>query len=494
MEQPPKTSCSPLAAALLAACGLYPAPRALQAAHPLQIPPPPVPVRWTVETSRAQVAQFEAYRGETLLLEAEMRSYGKPLSEVLQPDLYWQTNGMGNAWWKAPATSEGNVCRAFWTPTNDCGAAAYNCFIGGPGATYRAAFRLRMLPSPGFTPNHLPLPARRIDFAAVELENAPWATRGDLADGLAGKADADAVYTRAQADARFFQADEGAQVWSFLTAENFSVVVTNYGSAATAPSVTYRYRQSTNDPWRVVWTETNGLARVLAAATNLAARAAARLDAEPANRAWGRYDSQTGEAAPEGVVQVSAPAGLLIGGGMGWSQIAADGGSYWLLTSSDPVLCAVGTNGVLSIVGSDGEEAIKVVKGDRRVVPAPASGIVKAPGLASVTYTVVSDAHPTAEFSTDLCGPWFADGDPHCPASFSWSGSSGAWTLTLTTPGDADGRGFIRAAYETGGESYTAFGGGGVEVRKIVVGGVPYIAGTSRIDGKTVLTLTPSAQ
>ncbi len=167
MEQPLKTPRRPLAAALLAACALYPAPRALQAAHPIQIPPPPVPLRWTVETSRAQVAQFEAYRGETLLLEAEMRSYGKPFSEVLQPDLYWQTNGMGNAWWKAPATFEGNVCRAFWTPTNDCGAAAYNCFIGGPDATYRAAFRLRMLPSPGFTPNHLKLPTVTHDAALV---------------------------------------------------------------------------------------------------------------------------------------------------------------------------------------------------------------------------------------------------------------------------------------------------------------------------------------
>ena len=165
MEQPLKTPRRPLAAALLAACALYPAPRAIQAAHPLQIPPPPVPLRWTVETSRAQVAQFEAYRGETLLLEAEMRSYGKPFSEVLQPDLYWQTNGMGNAWWKAPATFEGNVCRAFWTPTNDCGAAAYNCFIGGPDATYRAAFRLRMLHSPGFRPNHLKLPTVTYDAA-----------------------------------------------------------------------------------------------------------------------------------------------------------------------------------------------------------------------------------------------------------------------------------------------------------------------------------------
>lgn len=167
MEQPLKTPRRPLAAALLAACALYPAPRALQAAHPLQIPPPPVPLRWKVETSRAQVAQFEAYRGETLLLEAEMQSYGKPFSEVLQPSLYWQTNGMGAAWWTTPATASGNVLRATWSPTNDCGGTVYNCFIGGPDATYRAAFRLRMLPSPGYTPNHIPLPTVKAESDPV---------------------------------------------------------------------------------------------------------------------------------------------------------------------------------------------------------------------------------------------------------------------------------------------------------------------------------------
>ena len=124
-----------------------------------------VPLRWTVETSRAQVAQFESYRGETLLLEATMQSYGSPLETPVQPSLYWQTNGMGAAWWTAPATASGNVLRATWSPTNDCGGTVYNCFIGGPDATYRAAFRLRMLPSPGFTPNHLKLPTVTYDAA-----------------------------------------------------------------------------------------------------------------------------------------------------------------------------------------------------------------------------------------------------------------------------------------------------------------------------------------
>lgn len=124
-----------------------------------------VPLAWTVETSRAQVAQFEAYRGETLDLEATMQSYGSPLATPVQPSLYWQTNGMGSAWWTAPATASGNVLRATWSPTNDCGGTVYNCFIGGPYATYRAAFRLRMLPSPGYTPNHLKLPTVTYDAA-----------------------------------------------------------------------------------------------------------------------------------------------------------------------------------------------------------------------------------------------------------------------------------------------------------------------------------------
>ena len=88
--------------------------------------PAAVPLRWTVETSRAQVAQFEAYRGETLNLEATMKSYGSPLATPVQPSLYWQTNGMGAAWWTAPATASGNVLRATWSPTNDCGGTVYN--------------------------------------------------------------------------------------------------------------------------------------------------------------------------------------------------------------------------------------------------------------------------------------------------------------------------------------------------------------------------------
>ena len=52
-----------------------------------------VPLRWTVETSRAQPAVFEAYHGESLDLAATLQSYGKPVEIDPQAEwhIYWQT-------------------------------------------------------------------------------------------------------------------------------------------------------------------------------------------------------------------------------------------------------------------------------------------------------------------------------------------------------------------------------------------------------------------
>lgn len=153
----------PILIALLA----LPAPAALLAA---------VPVRWTVETSRVQPAVFDVVRGESIALEATLQSYGKPLEAAPEDAwrIYWQTNGMGSTWWSAPARATGNVLRASWTPAMDPGAQAVTGFIGSTGDNYRASFQLRFRHGPGATPNALPLPTTRIDFAAVEVANAPW--------------------------------------------------------------------------------------------------------------------------------------------------------------------------------------------------------------------------------------------------------------------------------------------------------------------------------
>ena len=135
-----------------------------------------VPLRWTVETSRAQPATFDEFAGATYDLEATLQSYGRQLAVDGEPRLYWQTNGMASSWWSAPATVSGNVLRATWTPACDVGAKAYNCFIGITGTVYNAAFQLRLRPSPGTVPNELPLPQKVIDFAQVNVVNPPWPT------------------------------------------------------------------------------------------------------------------------------------------------------------------------------------------------------------------------------------------------------------------------------------------------------------------------------
>ena len=141
-----------------------------------------VPLKWTVETSRATPAQFEAYHGETLTLEADLQSDGKPLALSGIAALYWQTNGMGSAYWEATAAVNSNRLSAVWTPEMDVGARVYNCFIGQPGKIYHAAFQLRLHPSPGATPNILPLPVPVIDFARVRVLNPPWGSGGGGVD------------------------------------------------------------------------------------------------------------------------------------------------------------------------------------------------------------------------------------------------------------------------------------------------------------------------
>ena len=148
-----------------------------------------VPLRWTVETSRVQPAVFEAYQGETLTFEAALQSYSKPIAAPLNYSFYWQTNGMGSTYWEAPAQRGSgvsplvggtNVLFATFTPSMDVGAKVYNCFIGAPSNNYRAAFQLRLRPSPGALPNALPLPTPVIDFSRVRVLNPPWPNSDDV--------------------------------------------------------------------------------------------------------------------------------------------------------------------------------------------------------------------------------------------------------------------------------------------------------------------------
>lgn len=188
-----------------------------------------VPLRWSVETSRAQTTTFDVYRGETLSLAADLSSYGQPLALAGSVALYCQTNGMGDAWWIVPATVASNRIEAVLSPSNYPGdAQSLNCFLGGPATSYRAAFRLRVIGAPGPAPNTVSPPVVTLDFSQISVANPPYWTRDEADSRYGGSSITSTVVTN---------------IAEFVTArDSFSLVQTAlipYTAAATEATNAY---------------------------------------------------------------------------------------------------------------------------------------------------------------------------------------------------------------------------------------------------------------
>ena len=137
-----------------------------------------VPLEWTRRPDSTTPANFTAHQGETLEFRCTFRGFGElPFGDGGDVRLYFQTNGMGEAWWSAPATVSSNEVRAVWGPEMDVGASRWVFFFGTPGVVYSSAI-VRLVPSPGFAPGILPPPAVFTDAVAAIVTNtvvAPYA-------------------------------------------------------------------------------------------------------------------------------------------------------------------------------------------------------------------------------------------------------------------------------------------------------------------------------
>lgn len=127
------------------------------------------PLQWTCDWPEAKSQTFSLYQGETATFEPTFRVNGRTVTNATIEAVWYQTNGMGNAWWKLDG--------ATFAPSNDVGAASYRFFVEAKTSDdilYRANGALRMLPSPGFTPNAIELPIVALDFSTIEVANAPY--------------------------------------------------------------------------------------------------------------------------------------------------------------------------------------------------------------------------------------------------------------------------------------------------------------------------------
>lgn len=147
---------------------------------------------WSVNVNDHAAVQRTYKQGESHELRIILRDGLKPLDLTgATARFYWFTNAVQNVWWTNSAaipTPKAGLVQTTWTPAMDIGVASYAYWVGiwPAGSTsplWRVTGTIRLLPSPGFTPNALVPPVRTLDFASIAITNAPWVTASDWSSG-----------------------------------------------------------------------------------------------------------------------------------------------------------------------------------------------------------------------------------------------------------------------------------------------------------------------
>ena len=137
-----------------------------------------VPIAWTNSPGMPPYAVSPIPHGSTIDFSVTLKGYtSPPIVPGADLRLWYQTNGMGSAWWSAPATFDGSTITATFGPAQDSGADRVSLFFGAPSNVFASAV-LRLTHAPGFAPSSLPLPVPALDFATVELRNLSALTNG----------------------------------------------------------------------------------------------------------------------------------------------------------------------------------------------------------------------------------------------------------------------------------------------------------------------------
>ena len=252
--------------------------------------------------------------------------------------------------------------------------------------------------------------------------------------------------TNALATGPIASVSDVVNLWeTYWDGDEVRVTVTNYDSSVHLPSLYLEQKIENTNAYRVVWSEST---RWASNALEMAELRSA-VD-EKADRAWGFYDSHTGEYAPDGYTWLSSPK-IAIAGGLAYQRTLTTDGAVWVLVSNGMVAETGGevTNGFFRIKDDEGNTTFEIVRGNKRTVGATAAGIrVTRSGssnVVTVPYNVVSEEHPTVYGTTNLSsGEW-------TELAATWLGQSGAWTAQVSS---ASATLFIKGEYETGGETY----------------------------------------
>ena len=143
-------------------------------------------VQWRSDLSSTEVRNLYLRHGDSATLTARLYLRGVPYNPT-NAVCYFQTNGMGRAWWTAPCSIASNTVSVAWTPLLErAGADLYPLVVRVDDAAWRAAALLFLRPAPGPEPDELPV---ILDFGTIAYTNAPWATAQE-----AVRASSEAIY------------------------------------------------------------------------------------------------------------------------------------------------------------------------------------------------------------------------------------------------------------------------------------------------------------
>lgn len=251
---------------------------------------------------------------------------------------------------------------------------------------------------------------------------------------------------------------------AYLQGDDAKVVITNYDSSVQMPSMSFQQRveEGGSNVWNVVWNELtrwNWLTGTyLPAHFYGKTQIDALLDGK-ADRAWGFYDSHTGNYAPDGYTWVSSPK-IAIAAGLAYQRTVTSGGEIWVLESNGLVTETGGTvsNGFFRISDDENNALFEIVKGNKRTIGAQAEqpAITNVMGIAHmyIKYNVVSESFPKLKICTDLSAAnWQDEDSADGAANVDWHGTSGAYVAEVWGK-TAQPRMFVKAEYEVGGETY----------------------------------------
>jgi hypothetical protein len=322
-------------------------------------------------------------------------------------------------------------------------------YIDAPYTTLRLEWDSRVMLEP--TDQTLHYVAERDGFPPFRnaLGLARLADLPPLTNGLATEASVAAANTRASNAQNTANSVAGTvAAWeTYWDGDEVRVTVTNYDSAVHLPSLYIEQKIEDTEDYRVVWDERT---RWESNDVQMAEMRSA-ID-EKADRAWGFYDSHTGNYAPDGYTWLSSPK-IAIAGGLAYQRTLTTDGAIWVLVSNGMVAQTSGdiTNGFFRVKDDEGNTTFEIVRGNKRMVGATASGIkVTSPRNSptvtiEIPYNVVSEISPTLYGTASLSSPEWTQLSPQ------WLGQSGAWTAVVTT---ASSQYFVKGEYEVGGETY----------------------------------------